>query len=132
MCYGQRSLYRVITHAFTARNFGLEGVKYILSPQKSILFTLFSLFLNPFPFFVLSLKSEQHYHSLFSFSHSIQKHHLLLLYCSIIQTNPLFLLYIKIMTQFLSFSISLSLFCPPFPPMSPFLTPNSIALLCLL
>lgn len=132
MCYGQRSLYGVITHAFTARNFGLECVKYILSPQKSILFTLFSLFLNPFPFFVLSLKSEQHYHSLFSFSHSIQKHHLLLLYCSIIQTNPLFLLYIKIMTQFLSFSISLSLFCPPFPPMSPFLTPNSIALLCLL
>lgn len=127
MCYGQRSLYNVETHAFTARHFCLECVKCTSLHRKASSLLHFPLFVNLFHslFYLWSLKNRPQSFTFLSLSHSTQKHHLLILYCSIIQTTPLFLLYFKMtlcLSLYLCHCFSLHFFqCHPFSPPTPLL-----------
>lgn len=112
------------------------GVKGILTPQICLAFI--SVYF-PLLWFNVHLSLLTIFHSLFylftslinrilllAFLLSIYPiHYCLLLHCSTMKSFLLFLLWIKILTLF-KLSVSLSLFCPPFLPMSRFLTPTPL------
>lgn len=95
---------------------------------KTIFLTSYSLFVHPFPFFVLfwGLNNCPLSFTFLFFSFYPKTSHFITLLCNHSNQSSIPILHKN--NDSISFSISLSVFWPPFLPMSPFLTHNSIAL----
>lgn len=99
----QRTTQLFVSNAFTSA----ENNFYFYIFPLFLLVQCLSLFVNNFPFSVLTLKFEQQGSIVHSSFHSIQIHCCLLLYCSTI--TIINLLWLKILTLFNSFSLSFTI-----------------------